>query len=66
MGNPYRDLWKYTAWKTSKMEGTNLHERAIYAIFSGNRAILMPLCTKWNDKLWAYFKYGLFLLFGTS
>lgn len=55
-GNPYRDLWKHSAWKCSKMEGTNLYERALFAVFSGNRSVLMPLCTKWMDKLWAYFK----------
>lgn len=55
-GNPYRDLWKYSAWKCSKMEGTNIYERAIFAIFSGNRSVLIPHCSKWNDKLWAYFK----------
>ncbi|KAI2807220.1 hypothetical protein BLOT_009182 [Blomia tropicalis] len=58
-GNPYRDLWKLTSWKCSKMEGTNLYERAIFAVFSGNRSILIPLCSKWMDKLWAYFKCSL-------
>ena len=58
-GNPYRDLWKHSSWKCSKMDGTNLYERAIFAIFSGNRSVLMPLCNKWMDKLWAYFKCSL-------
>ncbi|KAF7492808.1 Nuclear pore complex protein [Sarcoptes scabiei] len=59
IGNPYRDLWKFTAWKCSKMEGTILYERALFATLSGNRSILMPLCNKWMDKLWAYFKCSL-------
>ncbi|OTF77521.1 nuclear pore complex protein Nup107-like protein, partial [Euroglyphus maynei] len=58
-GNPYRDLWKLSAWKCSKMDGTNLYERAIFSAFSGNRSVLMPLCNKWMDKLWAYFKCSL-------
>lgn len=55
-GNPYRDLWKFTAWKCSKMEGTNVYERALFAILSGNRASLLPHCNQWISKLWAYFK----------
>nr|XP_027200946.1 nuclear pore complex protein Nup107-like [Dermatophagoides pteronyssinus] len=58
-GNPYRDLWKLSSWKCSKMDGTNLYERAIFSTFSGNRSVLMPLCNKWMDKLWAYFKCSL-------
>lgn len=60
MGNPFRDLWKLTAWKCSKVEGTSLYERALFAVFSGNRAVLLPLCgAKWTDRLWAYFKCSL-------
>ncbi|XP_054153738.1 nuclear pore complex protein Nup107-like [Oppia nitens] len=58
-GNANRDLWKYVCWRASKAEGTNIYERAIYAALTGNLAILLPLCPKWNDKLWAYFKSSL-------
>lgn len=55
-GNPNRDLWKFAAWCSSKLEDTNMYERAIFAVFSGNRSALLPLCSSWHDKLWAYFK----------
>jgi nuclear pore complex protein Nup107 len=55
-GNPNRDLWKYVCWKSSKMEGINHYERALFSVLSGNLAAVLPLCTSWTDKLWAYFK----------
>ncbi|CAG2104167.1 unnamed protein product [Medioppia subpectinata] len=58
-GNANRDLWKYVCWRASKMEGTNVYERAIFAALSGNVATLLPLCTRWSDRLWAYFRSSL-------
>lgn len=55
-GNPNRDLWKFAAWSSSKIENINMYERGIFAVFSGNRGALLPLCSSWHDKLWAYFK----------
>ena len=55
-GNSNRDLWKYVCWRASKVEGTNIYERAIFAALSGNIGSVLPLCTRWSDKLWAYFK----------
>ena len=59
-GNPNRDLWKYVCWKASRMEGTHIHERAIFAVLSGNIGVVLPLCSRWSDKLWAYFKFVYF------
>lgn len=55
-GNANRDLWKYVCWRASKMEGTNIHERALFGALSGNVAAVLPLCSRWSDKLWAYFR----------
>jgi len=57
-GNSNRDLWKYACWQANKMpnDKRSIYEKAIFGLLSGNANSVLPLCTKWEDKLWAYFR----------
>lgn len=55
-GNPYRDLWKINCWEMANEKSCSLNEKAIYAVLSGNLNQILPVCSKWEDCLWAHFK----------
>jgi len=57
-GNANRDLWKYACWSANKIKNDkrSIYEKAIFGILSGNVNAVLPLCSKWEDKLWAYFR----------
>ena len=46
-------LWRMTCFVLSKKEELSLVEKAIYGLFSGNYAAVAPLCTTWEERLWA-------------
>lgn len=54
-GNSQRDLWKYTCWVSSSL-GLSIYERALFGALSGNVLAVLPVCSTWQDKLWAYFR----------
>lgn len=58
-GNPYRDVWKAMCWKISDDTRIPEYERAMYATLSGNLKTLLPVCSSWEDYLWAYMKVTL-------
>jgi nuclear pore complex protein Nup107 len=51
-GNSNRALWKAVCRKISKDETTNPHERALYAVLSGEWKQAMEVCNSWEDELW--------------
>ncbi|XP_043196075.1 nuclear pore complex protein Nup107-like [Amphibalanus amphitrite] len=55
-GNPLRDLWKLTAWQLSEDVSYDEHERAVYGALCGNLDALLPVCSTWEDRVWAFFK----------
>lgn len=57
-GNSNRDLWKYACWQVNKLSNDkrSIYEKAIFGLLSGNVNAVLPLCSKWEDKLWAYFR----------
>ena len=57
-GNSNRDLWKYACWQVNKIQNDkrSIYEKAIFGLLSGNVNTVLPLCNKWEDKLWAYFR----------
>jgi nuclear pore complex protein Nup107 len=54
--DPYH-LWKATCVKLSNQEALNMYERAIYATLGGNLAQMLPVCSTWEDHLWARLKF---------
>nr|XP_006815564.1 PREDICTED: nuclear pore complex protein Nup107-like [Saccoglossus kowalevskii] len=55
-GNPHRDIWKAVCWRMSQEDEFHSYEKAIYAVLSGNLKELLPVCSTWDDVLWAYYK----------
>jgi len=52
-GNKHRDVWKYVAWTLTQDSALQQHERAVYAALCGNLSQLQPVCTSWEDLVWA-------------
>lgn len=55
-GNIFHNIWKATCYHLSEEDSLNLYERAIYASLCGNLRQLLPVCTSWEDNIWAYYK----------
>lgn len=55
-GNPNRDVWKLSCWMFCQRKDCTIHEKAIFGVLSGNLKVVIPVCPRWCDKLWAYFK----------
>lgn len=52
-GNKHRDVWKLVAWNLTQDSSLGQFERAVYAALCGNLAELSPVCTSWEDLVWA-------------
>ena len=52
-GNQHRDIWKRVAWNLAEDAALSQHERAVYAALCGNLKQLQPVCTGWEDLVWA-------------
>lgn len=55
-GNSRRDLWKYVCWENAKLPDVHMFEKAVFGILSGNVSAALPVCYKWTDKLWAFYR----------
>ncbi|KAG1682091.1 Nuclear pore complex protein Nup107 [Nymphon striatum] len=55
-GNFCRDTWKSVCWNMAQDELLSIHERAIYAAYSGNLKLLLQACVSWEDYLWGYLR----------
>ncbi|KAJ3016478.1 hypothetical protein HKX48_004018 [Thoreauomyces humboldtii] len=52
VGNANRGLWKHVAFKAASKIGIDPYERAVLAVFVGDAANALPVCTSWEDQLW--------------
>ena len=52
-GNQHRDIWKRVAWNLAEDAALSQHERAVYAALCGNLKQLQPVCSGWEDLVWA-------------
>ena len=52
-GNKHRDIWKTVAWRMTEDSGMPQYERAVYAALCGNISQLQPVCSSWEDLVWA-------------
>ncbi|CAG8503342.1 1629_t:CDS:10 [Ambispora leptoticha] len=48
-GNLARNLWEATCYQIDS------YERAVYAVLCGDSKNIIPVCTTWEDFLWAYY-----------
>ncbi|XP_076371514.1 nuclear pore complex protein Nup107 isoform X3 [Tachypleus tridentatus] len=51
-----RDVWKAVCWKAAEDVRLPVYERGMYAALSGNLKNLLPVCSTWEDDLWAYMR----------
>jgi len=65
-GNKHRDVWKAVAWTLTQDSSLSQHERAVYAALCGNLAQLQPVCTSWEDLVWAGAKCAVDLMVETE
>ncbi|XP_037270553.2 nuclear pore complex protein Nup107 [Rhipicephalus microplus] len=52
-GNLYQNLSKRACWEAASNPTCSLYERAVYGALCGNVQAMLPVCTTWEDKLWA-------------
>ncbi|CAG9773100.1 unnamed protein product [Ceutorhynchus assimilis] len=55
-GNGSRDIWKIMALRYSKQDWINPYDKASVATFCGYIEAILPVCSTWEDNLWAYMK----------
>jgi len=65
-GNKHRDVWKAVAWTLTQDSALSQHERAVYAALCGNLSQLQPVCTSWEDLVWAGAKCAVDLMVETE
>ena len=58
-GNQHRDIWKRVAWNLAEDAALSQHERAVYAALCGNLKQLQPVCSGWEDLVWAGARFSL-------
>ena len=46
-------LWRMSCFVLSKKMEISAYERAIYGLFSGNYDAVDPVCSTWEERLWA-------------
>lgn len=55
-GNKKRDIWKKTCFRSSRTQGLNSFEKAIFGALGGNLKSVLPVCNTWSDHAWARLK----------
>ncbi|EEB10806.1 Nuclear pore complex protein Nup107, putative [Pediculus humanus corporis] len=58
-GNPYRDIWKLSAWKMCEDVTMPLKARASLAAYCGHLQTLLDASVSWEDQLWSYLKVSI-------
>ncbi|GAA6003664.1 hypothetical protein JCM10207_003535 [Rhodosporidiobolus poonsookiae] len=53
-GNQNRRLWKKMCRKIAESNGLDPYERALYGALSGDVASVLPVCSTWEDVIWAH------------
>ncbi|XP_075741240.1 nuclear pore complex protein Nup107-like [Rhipicephalus microplus] len=52
-GSFYGYLWMRTCWRVASSPTCLLYKSAVYGALSGNLKAMLPVCTTWEDQLWA-------------
>ncbi|XP_066138201.1 nuclear pore complex protein Nup107 [Euwallacea fornicatus] len=55
-GNSNRDIWKIMAIKYAMQNYIDIFEKAAIGVFCGHLNAVLPVCSTWEDYLWAYMK----------
>ncbi|XP_044271446.1 nuclear pore complex protein Nup107 [Tribolium madens] len=55
-GNHKRDLWKSCALDYCRKSNLNIYEKAAVGSLCGYLDAILPVCTTWEDHLWAYLR----------
>ncbi len=58
-GNTFREVWVKAARHLSE-SARDPHERAVFAVLSGQTAGALPVCKTWEDRLWVELSARLF------
>ncbi|GAA6032198.1 hypothetical protein JCM8097_007121 [Rhodosporidiobolus ruineniae] len=53
-GNVQRRLWKRMCRKVAESNTLDPYERALYGALSGDVASVLPVCSTWEDVVWAH------------
>ncbi|KAI9341806.1 nuclear pore protein 84/107 [Zopfochytrium polystomum] len=53
-GNVNRDLWRAVCFAIANDDSFDPYERAVYAVLSGDVKNALPVCTSWEDQVWAH------------
>ncbi|KAI5855637.1 107-domain-containing protein [Tricharina praecox] len=53
-GNRRRELWKRMCYALARRRGGNPYEKASYGILCGDVESVLPVCTTWEDLLFAH------------
>ncbi|GAA5832428.1 hypothetical protein JCM11251_006451 [Rhodosporidiobolus azoricus] len=53
-GNLNRRLWKKTCRRIAESSAVDPYERALYGALSGDTTSVLPVCTTWEDVVWAH------------
>ncbi|KAM0786333.1 hypothetical protein ACM66B_001806 [Microbotryomycetes sp. NB124-2] len=53
-GTINRRLWKQMCRKLASAPGIDPHERALYGAISGDLDSVLPVCSSWEDIVWAH------------
>ncbi|KAL3224187.1 hypothetical protein MRX96_026767 [Rhipicephalus microplus] len=46
-------LWMRACWRVASSPTCSLYKSAVYGALSGNLQAMLPVCTTWEDQLWA-------------
>ncbi|KAH8025829.1 hypothetical protein HPB51_012151 [Rhipicephalus microplus] len=52
-GSFYGYLWMRACWRVASSPTCSLYKSAVYGALSGNLQAMLPVCTTWEDQLWA-------------
>jgi nuclear pore complex protein Nup107 len=55
-GNRNRSMWLLTCFQIANEPSFGNYERAVYAALCGNSTNVLPVCSTWEDRLWAYYQ----------
>ncbi|KAI9677072.1 MAG: Nucleoporin nup84 [Caeruleum heppii] len=54
-GDPSRALWRRMCLALARNGGLDVHERAVYGLYSGDLESVEPVCRNWDDFVFAHY-----------
>lgn len=52
-GNANKALWRRMCFALARQPGIDVYERAMYGALCGDISSVLPVCSSWDDRLWA-------------